>query len=240
MDQYQDSHDAINDLDDISNQDYEVSNQDWSAPDHKWQTRSRTTKAYRQDWGRLAPKNKESYTASTSSAARIRPWLKHKTTSRVKQVRLQASRKRQAEELAQKRHAEEKEVQKKLAQAKQAQAKRAQAREKVTQGQEKLGNANRVKERLLQEKLMQEKLNAQKTLTQPHPPVSVPYHLASPIQSASALPTIQQQSAGRLVIVVYWNLYKIYMDTLLCNMDTLLLSSWFVLRDTLVTSAWIR
>ncbi|XP_065898230.1 uncharacterized protein [Dysidea avara] len=196
VDQYQDSHDAINDLDDISNQDYEVSNQDWSAPDHKWQTRSRTTKAYRQDWGRLAPKNKESYTASTSSAARIRPWLKHKTTSRVKQVRLQASRKRQAEELAQKRHAEEKEVQKKLAQAKQAQAKRAQAREKVTQGQEKLGNANRVKERLLQEKLMQEKLNAQKTLTQPHPPVSVPYHLASPIQSASALPTIQQQSAG--------------------------------------------
>ena len=116
MDQCQDSQGGISDQDDINDQDYKGNDQGWTVPGHHWQTRSKA-----------APKIS---TTSMSSAARIRPWFKHKTTARVKQVRLHASRKQQAEELAQKRRAEEKEAQKKL-----ARAKRAQARENIIQKQ---------------------------------------------------------------------------------------------------------
>lgn len=194
MDRCQDSQGDISDQDDINDEDYKGNDQGWTVPDHHWHTRSKA-----------APKTSTS-TTSMSSAARIRPWFKHKTTARVKQVRLQASRKQQAEELAQKRRAEEKEAQKKLAQAKRAQARENSIRKQKDQerrGQVKLSDVNRVEARSLREKLKA----AQEAIAkaQEHnkeqlcSPINLPYPLATP---TSTLSTTQKQSAGRLVRVI--------------------------------------
>jgi len=184
---YQDDISDQDSVDDINDQDHKGSNQGWTVPNHRWQTRSK-----------VAPK-----ATSMSSAARIRPWFKHKTTARVKQVRLQASRKQQAEELARKRHAEEKEAQKQLARAKRALAREKMIKEQKNRersGQMKLCDSNCVKERSWQKKLktaqeavaMTQECNEE----QPCSPLGLPYPLAT---SASTLSTTQQQPAERLV-----------------------------------------
>jgi len=160
-------------LDDQDGQDYEPIDE----------TRSIPTKARHKD--QLTPK--KSSAASTFSAARTCPWDKPKTSMRVKEMRIQANKKRLDEEMAQEKRAEEEETRKKLAQVRKTR--------KVTLEQK--NQAARCREipprsKPANKKSLLEEPNAAMTATQPFIPVSIPYYVGTP---TATLPITQQPSA---------------------------------------------